>query len=147
MKSTISLFMLLVIGISVNAQSNAETLKSFLADVISFEEVTLDANRPLSKIRQMASVQADTFFVLSKENAAEVLQTAKAYQQCIVFTGTHTIVRVTDLNKCIQSGSWGACMPMGEGYIQRGAMEKKVDYLNNIIGIPDNQKRVLFLFN
>ncbi|MCU4174452.1 hypothetical protein [Carboxylicivirga sp. N1Y90] len=147
MKRSILFTMLLAIGLYVTSQSNAETLKTFLSDVISFEEVTLDPNRPISKIRQMASVQADTFFVLTKENTAEVLRTAKAYQHCLVFTGSHTIVKVTDLSNCIQSGSWGACMPMGEGYIQRGEMEKKADYINNIIGMPDMQKRVLFLFN
>lgn len=146
MKRTMLFTMIIAIGIYANSQSNAETLKTFLSDVISFEEVTLDANRPMSKIRQLASVQADTFFVVSKDNMDSVLKTALAYQHCLIFTGSHTIVRVVDLNDCIQSGSWGACMPMSEGFIQRGEMEKKADYSNNIIGMPDKQKRVLFLF-
>ncbi len=146
MKHTITLVILLAIGIGANGQSNADMLRTFLADVISFENVTLDANRPISKIRQLASMQADTVIILTKENAAESLKTARNYQHCLIFTGSHTIVRVSDWDKCIQSGSWQACMPYGEGYIQRGEMAKKVDYINNIIGIPDSQKRGLFLF-
>ena len=146
MKNTISLFLLLAIGIFANGQTNAETLKTFLTDVISFENVKLDANRPISKIRQLASMQADTIIILTKENAAETLTIAKKYQHCVIFTGSHTVVRVTDIDNCIQSGSWKSCMPYGEGYIQRGEMTKKVDYINNIIGIPDSQKRGLFLF-
>lgn len=146
MKNTIILFLLLAIGIYANGQTNAETLKTFLADVISFENVKLDANRPISKIRQLASMQADTLIILTKENASETLKIAKNYQHCVIFTGSHTIVRVTDIDNCIQSGSWKSCMPYGEGYIQRAEMTKKVDYINNIIGIPDSQKRGLFLF-
>lgn len=146
MRRHVFFIVVITIGLNLEAQSNAETLKSFLSDVISFEDVTLDAKRPMSKIRQMASVQADTLFVLTKENAKEVFTTAKQFKNYLVFTGSHTIVKITDINKCIQSGSWQACMPYGEGYIQRDEMEKTVDYINNIIGIPDGQKRVVFLF-
>ncbi len=146
MKNNIVILLFVVLGFTANAQTNAETLKSFLAEVISFEETTLDANRPMSKIRQMASVQADTLYILTKDNADEVFVLAEKYSHCLVFTGSHTIVKVTDLNKRIASGSWQTSMPFGEGYIQRGEMAKKEDYINNIIGIPDAQKRVVFLF-
>ena len=48
---------------------------------------------------------------------------------------------------CIQSGSWGACMPYAKGYIKKGSLIEKEDYINNIIGIPDSQLRKVYLFN
>jgi len=146
MKNTIILFLLFVIGVCANGQTNAETLKTFLTDIISFDNVELNADRPLPKIRQLASTQADTVIILTKENVSKTMKLAKKYQHCLIFTGSHTIVKVTELDNCIQSGSWKACMPYGEGYIQRAEMIKKVDYINNIIGTPDSQKRGLFLF-
>ncbi len=147
MKNTLTLFCLLALGLYANAQTNAETLQSFLGDVISFDEVTLDANRPITKIRQLASVQADTLYVLTPANAGEVFKKATSYKHCIVFVGSHTVARVSDFNKRIASGAWQTQMPYGEGYVQRGEMSKKTDYLNNIIGVSSNQKRVVFLFN
>ncbi|MBK3516622.1 hypothetical protein [Carboxylicivirga marina] len=146
MKKTFTLFCLLTFGLFAHAQTNAETLQEFLGDVISFEDVKLDPNRPMTKIRQLASVQADTLYVLTPANANEVFKTATVYQHCIVFTGSHTIARVTDFEKTLASGSWKTKMPYAEGFIQRGDMSKKNDYLNNIIGMPSDQKRVVFLF-
>jgi hypothetical protein len=147
MKKSLILYCLLALGFYTNAQTNAETLKGFLGDIISFKEVTLDAKRPMTKIRQLASVQADTLYVLTPANAEEVFKEAANYKHCIVFTGSHTVVRVTDFEKRIASGAWKTKMPYGEGYIQRDEMSKKTDYINNIIGVPGNQKRVVFLFN
>lgn len=146
MKNNIIILLFVVLGFTAKAQTNAETLQSFLSDVISFEETTLDSNRPMPKIRQMASVQSDTLFVLSKDNASEVFANTSDYKHCLVFTGSHTIVKVTDFNKRIASGSWQCKMPFGVGYIQRGDMTTKEDYINNIIGVPDAQKRVVFFF-
>ena len=146
MKNTITLFCLLALGLCLKAQTNAETLQSFLGDVISFDEVTLDANRPMTKIRQLASVQADTLYVLTPANADDVFKKAVNYKHCIVFAGSHTVARVSDFDKRIASGAWQTNMPYGEGYIQRGEMTKKSDYINNIIGVSSNQKRVVFLF-
>ena len=37
-------------------------------------------------------------------------------------------------------------MPYAEGYIQKGKLIPQSDYINNIIGRPDLQQRVMFLF-
>ena len=58
----------------------------------------------------------------------------------------HTIVKFSDLKKCSQLNSWGACMPYGEGYISNGGLKGINDYIYNIIGKPDAQKRVMFVF-
>jgi len=65
----------------------------------------------------------------------------------VVTVGFHTIVKVSDFENCIQSGFWGVCMPYAEGYIQKGSLAPQKDYLNNIIGKPDAQERMMFLFN
>jgi len=147
MKSKITLLLFLMMALTTKAQSNAEILETFLADVISFENVKLNADRPICKIRQLASVQADKIYILTPQNAAEAIETAQKYEYCVIFTGSHTVAKVTDFSNTTESGSWNTIMPYGEGYIQRGEMTKKEDYINNIIGTADNQKRGFFLFN
>jgi len=38
-------------------------------------------------------------------------------------------------------------MPHAEGYIKKGGLTYKKDYINNIIGLPDAQERTMYLFN
>lgn len=49
----------------------------------------------------------------------EALKDAQG-KTCIIVVENHTIVKFSDLKKCSQLNSWGACMPYGEGYIQMG---------------------------
>ena len=65
---------------------------------------------------------------------------------CIIIVENHTIVKFSDIKKCNYSGSWGMCMPYGEGYIQNGGLKSTNDFINNIIGKPDAQKRVMYIF-
>ena len=37
-------------------------------------------------------------------------------------------------------------MPKAEGYIKKGSLNYNNDFANNIIGVPDNQKRIMYLF-
>ena len=64
-----------------------------------------------------------------------------------IISGNHTIITVIDYDNCKQSASWGACMPFTEGYIKKGKLEHQEDYMNNIVGLPDSQKRTAYLFN
>jgi hypothetical protein len=65
---------------------------------------------------------------------------------CIVVVEQHTFAKFSDTKKCNMSGSWGACMPYAEGYIQSGGLKGINDYINNIIGKPDAQNRTLYIF-
>jgi hypothetical protein len=38
-------------------------------------------------------------------------------------------------------------MPYVEGYVKKGELQPKADYANNIIGLPDTQERIMYLFN
>lgn len=141
------LLLLVAIVTFASAQSNAQKLTDLLTGVINFENANVNADRPIANINQLAAQQADSMMVLTKENATDVFNEAKKYQQCIVSVGQHTIVLVNSWTNCIQSGSWGYCMPYGDGYIQRGELEKKSDHINNIIGIPDSQRRMVLVFD
>jgi len=138
--------LVLVVSTSLNAQSKVETLSEFLNGIISFENAQLNAGTPISSIKELASAQADKTIDLTKANVKEVLEQAKNYHFAVITVGTHTIARITDLSDCIQSGSWGTCMPMGEGYVQKSGLTNKNDYINNIIGIPNSQERTVYFF-
>ncbi len=147
--STLTLVLAVLFGMSTFAQENkSDVLISFLGDVIAIESAELNANEPITGVASQAAQKAAKQVTLTKENIAEALADAKNNQHVIIIVGNHTIVKVTDLSDCIQSGAWGACMPAGTGYIQRsGQLEKKEGYINNIIGIPDNQQRTMYLFD
>lgn len=137
--------------ISCNSDQSTESgnitntvVTDFLAQVESFEAI--DDKVPVTYFETMAHEAADDIMDLSKDNVQEVLEAAKNYSHCVIIVEDHTIVKIENVENCKQSGSWGACMPMAEGYIKKGDLEYQEDYINNIIGIPDSQTRTAFLF-
>ncbi len=142
-------FLILIMNFtSLNAQdSKASTIKDFLKDVISLENENISNVTPIKSFNEIAKTKAEDAIIITKENIGEALKEAQQYKYCVVTVGLHTIVLVSDLENCKQSGSWGICMPYGEGYIQKGSLSPQKDYINNIIGVPDAQERMMFLFN
>ncbi len=121
------------------------TVTEFLRDVKTIEK---DTNvNPILSFKDLAEDIAIEKIILSKENINEALILAKDYSSCVVVTANHTIVKIENLEDCQQSGSWKACMPKCSGYIKKGELNFKTDYMNNIIGVPDNQQRVAFFFD
>lgn len=150
MKSTALTWVLaFIFGVSTFAQeTKTDLLKSFLSEVITIESSDLSAHEPITGVAALAVQKATKQITLTKENISEALADAKSHKHVIIIVGNHTIVKVTDLDDCTQSGAWGACMPMGTGYIQRsGQLNEKEGYINNIIGIPDSQQRTMYLFD
>ncbi len=139
-------FVLLLFASHLNAQTKVETLSDFLDGIIKFEGATIQEGTPIADIKLLAVEQADFIMDLNKETIKDVFLKAKDYHFCVITVGTHTIARTTDLENCIQSGSWGTCMPMGEGFVQRNGLTNKNDFLNNIIGIPNAQERKAYFF-
>jgi hypothetical protein len=84
--------------------------------------------------------------IVSKKNIKKVLIKSKEYSNCVIVTGNHTIVKILSFDNCQQSGSWKACMPTVEGYIKKGKLNYKKDFMNNVIGKPDKQERVAYFF-
>ncbi|WP_421921221.1 hypothetical protein [Marinifilum sp.] len=147
MKNSIVILFLLI-GFSLSAQNTKlEVLKEFVSGTINFNDEFADLGQPIMTINKLAEAQADKTIELTKDNIEETLKIAKSYKTCIITVGVHTIVKVTDFEDCSPSGAWGACMPMGKGYVQKsGVLNEKKDYIKNIIGRPGSQERKVFLF-
>ena len=147
MKRSALFILFSVLSITViYAQTNTAKVTELFKGAIDFDGANLNEDRPISKLNLLAAQQADTMVFLTKENITNVMREAKKYQSCIISVERHTIILVTSWSNCSQSGSWNFCMPYGTGYIQRAELEKKEDYIKNIIGTPDSQRRTLFLF-
>ena len=120
-------------------------VSKFLSDVKSLETDT--NTNPIVAFKELAEKIAEDKIILSKKNIKKVLIKSKEFSNCVIITGKHTIVKIISFDNCQQSGSWKACMPTVEGYIKKGKLNYKKDFMNNVIGIPDKQERVAYFFN
>ena len=145
----ITLFTLLILITSCSKKTNKESVNSNVLALL--EDITLLENKeyktPIITFKELVISNAKKSITLTKNNISQSLTEAKNYKYCVIIVGTHTIVKISDLKNCKQSGSWGACMPHAEGYIKKGKLIYKKDYINNIIGLPNTQERTMYLFN
>lgn len=126
----------------VNEGANTVTL--FLEDVNSL--LTDSSKNPIVAFSELAENMAGEVIALDKNNVANALEKAKNFSKAVVVVENHTIVKVTSFEDCQQSGSWGGCMPKGEGFIKKGGLNYQNDYINNIIGVPSAKQVTLYLF-
>jgi hypothetical protein len=129
------------------AQSNTQKVTDLFKGIINFDGSQINEERPIPTLNLLAAQQADTLFFLNKNNVSSVMKEAKKYKSCIISVDRHTIVLVTSWENSSKSGSWNYYLPYGIGFIQRENLAKKEDFVKNIIGIPDSQRRTVFLFN
>jgi predicted DNA-binding protein (UPF0251 family) len=143
-KLTAKIVAILIFSTSyINAQNNgAEMLKQFVKDIPALQAENLTT---IDGLNEASKKKASKTIDLTKDNIAEAFKDAQG-KICIIVVENHTIVKFADLKKCNVSGSWGVCMPYGEGFIQKGELTGINDFINNIIGKPDTQKRTLFIF-
>ncbi len=146
-KVSIVLAVILCFGLTNAQEAKDVAIKNLTEGIITFSDGELSAYNPISSVNKAAVKQAAKTIVLTKENIAESLVEAKKYKACIITVASHTVAKITDFNKTIMSGSWGCKLPFADGYIQKATLISKQDYVNNIIGIPDSQRRTMFLFN
>ncbi len=133
-------YLMLIAGQLFAQQSKVATLQSFLGDVITLDKESVNQQESIASVSGQADKTAAKGIVITKDNIHSTLAETKNYKTSILIVGKHTIVKITDLTDCVQSGAWATCMPMGIGYIQKsGVLNKKEGYINNIIGIPDEQ--------
>lgn len=125
-------------------QSNSNLVTEFLANTNSLE--ASESKNPIVEFQKLAQDAAAKTMKFDKSNISNLLTQAKDYKYLVITVEDHTIVKITNLEDCNNSGSWGACMPHGEGYIKKGKLVSQDDYINNIMGRPDDQKRQAFLF-
>lgn len=128
-------------------EAKAETLTGFVDEIIAIDATTMDLNKPIVSLIEAAKSQAQRSILLTKGNFSKSIEDAKQYKHALIFVGKHTIVKITDFDKTQKSTSWACAVPYGTGYIQNDGLDRKSDYINQIIGVPDNQTRWLFLFN
>lgn len=108
----------------------------------------LDKKAPISSLKVLAEQASEKKRNLFKNNINEILEESKNYKHCIIITENHTAIMFDNIDNCKPSGSWGACMPFAEGYIKKKKdLIPQSDYINNIIGIPDQQSRTAYFFN
>lgn len=129
-----------------NTEKDTETTADlpFLKDIKSLEKDT-SAN-PIEAFKTKATNLATEVVKLNKDNIKDALTKAKDFKNVVITVDNHTIVKL-DVNDCKPSGAWSACMPKAEGYIKKGDLAYQNDYANNIIGLPDDQERLMFLFD
>lgn len=119
----------------------------FNGDILNLDDSLMDSRQPINAIASLAKRDADKTINLDPENIAQALEEAKSYAEAIIIVGNHTVVKITDFNDCKKSSSWKTNMPYGKGYVQNKGLNKCSDYLNQLIGQPDKQTRVLYLFH
>lgn len=137
------------VGCSSNTTDNSKDQNNivinFIEDVNTLET---DTNKnPITAFKNLANDIAHKKIVLTKDNIKEVLNETKNYSSCIIVVANHTIIKINSTEYCQQSGSWETCMPLVTGYIKKGKLNYKSDFMNNVIGIPDDQKRTAYFFH
>jgi len=150
MRTRIFLFVALIAmsAHSIAQESRAEIIQKFLDGIIELDESINTHPQPVAAISDLAIKQATKIIEITKDEISSALKEARNFKNSIMITGNHTIVKITNHENCTQSGAWGVCMPEGIGYVQRdGELNRMEGFINNIIGIPDNQKRTLYLFD
>lgn len=128
---------------NVNTSSDL-LVRNFLKDTRSLERV--DFKNPIEEFQKTAEHVADKKMAINAASMNEFMELGKTYSSGVIIVGNHTIVKIDDFSNCKNSGSWGACVPFGEGYIKKGDLEFKKEYINSIIGTPGDQKRMGYLF-
>jgi hypothetical protein len=133
------------VEVQSSKKERSEFVSRVLVDISELRKIQ-DQN-PITLFKELATVDASKVIDFSSDNIIEVLADAKAYKYCVFTTANHTLVKIIDMSDCVQSGSWGTCMPKVHGYIKKGKLIFKEDYMNNVIGRVDDQVRTAFLFN
>lgn len=134
--------------VSSKTNPKTETTKGiitipFLEDIKSLKNDT--TTNPIETFQETAKISAKAIISLNKDTVAPALNQAKDYTYAVITVANHTIIKL-NLKDCKPSNAWDACMPKAEGYIKKGDLIYQNDYCNNIIGLPDNQERILYLF-
>lgn len=107
---------------------------------------TVPADQPIQAFQDEADLGASMVIKLTHENMEFTIEKARQYAHCVITCGNHTIAVLDDLDDCQESNAWKTCMPSANAYIKKGDMTKTHDYLNNIIGIQDDELRIVYFF-
>lgn len=148
-KLTILLSLLLFVACGKTASektTDTNPKDTILTDISVLEDEELFGKSPIKNLVAYSMETADEMIGVDKNNIGDMLKKAKNYKHCFIIVGTHTVAKVISFDDCLQSKSWGTCMPKVEGYIKKGDLQHQDGYANNVIGVPDNQVRMMYLF-
>ena len=127
------------------SSSNELLVTNFLKDTSTLERANFD--QPLEEFITYASEMAQEAVVLDVNSMSGFIEKGSSFKYAVIVVENHTIVKIEDFTNCKTSSSWATCMTFGEGYVKKGNLVFQKEYINNIIGRPDRQKRMGFLFN
>jgi hypothetical protein len=141
------LIFIVAIGSSCKTADNNTEVSRFVSDVFSINPDELTGSDPIVRISNYASQKADKMISIDKTNIAEAMLEASKYKNSVLVVGNHTLIRIKKFDDCQKSTAWAANMPKGTALVRKnGAFEKHSDYINNLMGRPDGQSRMLYLF-
>jgi len=142
---------LLTIAFTLSSQaqeSKTTVLKEFLSDIINLDDKVFNEALPITSFKQLAQDNAAEIIKITHKNIKLALSEAKRFKHCLIIVENHTLIRIVDYEDCSPSNCWATCMPLSKAYIQKaGLLNEKNDYLKNVLGCPDSQKRMIYLFN
>ena len=124
-------------------QDEEKVSKDFLNDISSLEDVADPIKTFIDGAEKVATKKEN--FTL--DNADDLIDEARAYAYTVIVVEDHTVVILRDIDDCQESLAWDTCMPKAEGYINKGELVYQDDYINNIIGLPDEKKRTIYFFS
>ena len=148
MKNVFIIFIFLASCVSPSKKQIDTVFNGLLSDIKSIDFTKLNKKNPILAFNEIAALKANKIIEFDKTNIENALAEAEKYKTCIITVKNYTLVKITDFNNKLMSGSWGIKLPKGKGYIlKKGELNEKNDYINNIIGTPKDFKRKMFLFN
>lgn len=130
--------------------SNTPHKTSVVNTFLKNPEALADFEHPIQRFKEEATKKASTIIDFNKDNLGSILKEASGSAKTYVFlVADHTLVKLTDINNTKRSGSWGLAMPLVSGYIKKKTegMVYQEDYMNQLIGIPDGQTRIVYIFD
>jgi len=140
---------MLIVGtvIGCSPTPKMDTLSDFIGDAFAVDNEKVNEREPIMSILAVAKQQASKTVLLKKENARAALAEAQKHKNVFIVVGHHTIVKITDFTDRQKSTSWATEMPFGVALVQNKGLNETSDYVNQIIGKPDNQTRWLLMFD
>lgn len=121
-----------------------EVVDQYLEDVSAIEGM----DDPIEAFARGAGESAAEQMQLTVNNVSSFIDKGKTHARTVIIVEDHTIVTITSFDDCEYSKSWDTCMPRGKGYIKKsGELIDQDDYINKIIGLPENNNQVVYFFD
>ena len=95
-----------------NAQNDAGKIQSLLNSALNFDNAQLSVGTPIQSVNRIASQQADTTLILSRESMAAALNFAKGYSKGIITESPIQSALLTETLWMKTTKKWSICLIM-----------------------------------